>query len=147
MCRVNFRAVLAIALAALPAQSLPALAQPAAKKATAPSPVLGTWRNPTGSVRIAIRPCGPNLCGTVVAASDKAKADAARGGTPNLIGTRLFDGLTPAGPNRWTGRVFVPDLNRSFNGEVVLVNRNTVDVKGCVVRNHLCKDQRWSRVS
>lgn len=109
------RGVIALTLAALP-RALPAHAQAMTNKVTAPAPVVGTWRNPSGSVRIAIRPCGPNLCGTVVAASDKAKADAARGGTPNLIGSRLFDGLTPAGPNRWTGRVFVPDLNRSFNG-------------------------------
>jgi uncharacterized protein (DUF2147 family) len=116
-------------------------------KAPAPAPVAGTWRNPSGSVHIAIRPCGPKLCATVVAASDTAKADAARGGTRDLIGTRLFDGLTPAGPNRWTGRVYVPDLDRSFNGEVVLVNRTAVGVKGCVGRNQLCMDPRWTRVS
>ena len=39
----------------------------------------GIWRNAGDTVRIKVARCGPGLCGTVVQASAKAKADAAAG--------------------------------------------------------------------
>ena len=50
----------------------------------------GIWRNAGDTVRIKVARCGPGLCGTVVQASAKAKADAAAGGTDRLVGTQLF---------------------------------------------------------
>ena len=47
-------------------------------------------RNPSNSVHVRIHQCGKSRCGTVVWANAKAKADSARGGTPNLVGTELF---------------------------------------------------------
>ena len=46
-------------------------------------------RNPSNSVHVRIHPCGKSRCGTVVWANAKAKADSARGGTTNLVGTEL----------------------------------------------------------
>ena len=50
-------------------------------------------RNPSNSVHVRIHTCGKSRCGTVVWANAKAKADSARGGTPNLVGTELFHGV------------------------------------------------------
>ena len=56
----------------------------------------GLWKNPAGSVIIAIEPCGSTLCGNVKWASAKAKADAAKG-TNQLVGSNLLTNLKPRG--------------------------------------------------
>ncbi len=76
----------------------------------------GIWSNPSGSVHVRAEPCGKRICGVVIQASDKAKADAARGGTPHLIGQRLFRDFQPAGEGVWRGKVFVPDIAKTFSG-------------------------------
>ncbi len=105
----------------------------------------GRWTNPSGSVTVAIAPCGEVYCGTVVAASDKARADAAKGGTPALIGTRLMTDFATAGDGRWRGRLFVPDLNFHAHATLTLEGPATLKVRGCSVRGLLCKSQRWTR--
>lgn len=105
----------------------------------------GRWTNPSGSVTVAIAPCGGFWCGTVVAASDKAKADAAKGGTPSLVGTQLMTGFAPAGDGRWKGRLFVPDLNFRAHASLALEDPATLKVRGCSVGGLLCRAQRWTR--
>ena len=71
----------------------------------------GHWKNPKGSVIVRVASCGDAYCGIVVQASDKAKATARKGGTPNLIGTRILSGLRPAGDGSYKGQVFDPKRN------------------------------------
>ena len=104
------------------------------------------WRNPQNSVHVRIHPCGESMCGTVIWANAKAKADSARGGTPNLIGTELFRKFQVTAPNVWTGRIFVPDMNRTFTGTGKLLDRNTLVARGCLAKNFGCKSQTWTRV-
>ncbi len=132
---------LALALVALPAAP-PALAD------EPPAPPIATeWRNPSNSVHVRIDKCDGRLCGTVTWASAKAQADARRGGTPNLIGTRLFRDLEPAGPRQWRGKVFVPDIRKTFSGTIAFSDANTMVGKGCVLFGVICKSQTWKRVS
>ena len=84
--------------------------------AGAQSPIEGVWTNPKESVTVRIAPCGQSLCGKVVSATAKAKRDAANGGTRNLIGTTILSNVTPAGVNKWKGRVFMPKANRHATG-------------------------------
>jgi uncharacterized protein (DUF2147 family) len=104
------------------------------------------WRNPQNSVHVRIDACGAGRCGTVIWANDKAKADSARGGTPNLVGTQLFRDFHQTSPQLWTGKVFVPDLNRTFSGTGTLVNANTLVARGCILGNIGCKSQTWTRI-
>src|SRR4249920_2702451 len=83
-------------------------------------------RNPQNSVHVRVHPCGKSRCGTVVWANQKAKADSARGGTPNLVGTELFRDFREVSPKVWKGKVFVPDLNRVFTGTGTIKYQNTV---------------------
>ncbi len=46
----------------------------------------------------------------MVAANDKAKADAAAAGTDRLVGTPLFRGFERDEDGSWAGSVFVPDV-------------------------------------
>ena len=128
------RRVLPIALTFL---ATPTLAAPA-------SPV-GVWRNGSGSVRIKVAACGRGLCGTVVQASAKAKADAARGGTDRLVGTQLFRDFRRGDDGLWHGQVFVPDIARSFDGTLELRGSTLVGT-GCLFGSLGCRSQSWTRV-
>lgn len=132
--------LLALALAALPLTAASASADEMAP------PIATEWRNPSNSVQVRIDECGAKLCATVTWASDKAKADARRGGTETLVGTRLFRDLSPAGSGRWRGKVFVPDLRKTFSGTISFAGSDKMIGKGCVLFGVICKSQTWSRV-
>ena len=109
------------------------------------SPLEGQWRNPKGSVMVRLGPCGDSVCGVVINASDHAKATARKGGTPNLIGTRILSGLRPAGKGTFKGQVFDPKRNLHAPATVRLLGPDALEVRGCVL-SFVCKEQRWTRV-
>ncbi|HVJ02572.1 MAG TPA: DUF2147 domain-containing protein [Sphingomonas sp.] len=106
----------------------------------------GTWRNGSNSVHIQARRCGNSMCGRVVWANAKAIADARRGGTPNLVGLDLFRDFRKDRNGNWRGRVFVPDLNRTFSGRVVVVDANTLRGTGCALGGVICRTQTLTRI-
>ena len=103
-------------------------------------------RNPSNSVHVRIHPCGTTRCGTVIWANDKAKADAARGGTRNLVGTELFREFREVSPKVWKGKVFVPDLNKVLTGTGTVKDQNAIVARGCLFAGMGCKSQIWTRV-
>jgi len=107
----------------------------------------GVWKNPSGSVHVRAEPCGDKMCGTVVWANDKAIADARRGGTDNLIGLQLFRGFVHEKPGLWRGKVYVPDIAKTFSGTVSVVNKDTLKGAGCLLGRFGCKSQLWTRIS
>ena len=117
--------------------SAPALAQ---------ASVEGRWTNPKRSIVIEVAKCGNAWCGTVVAASAKAKANARKGGTRNLIGTRILTGARPVGNGLYKGRGFVPRRNISAPATIRQRGPNVMEVEGCALGGLLCKEQRWTRV-
>lgn len=125
---------LLIALGAVPAS------------ASAKAAFEGQWRNPKGSVTVRVAPCGDAWCGTVVEASTKAKASARKGGTPQLIGTRILSEVRLAGHGEYKGRAFDPKRNIHAPATIRLLGTSTLVVKGCVLRGLICKEQRWTRV-
>lgn len=105
----------------------------------------GNWRNPRGSVIISFAPCAEAMCGRVQWASDKAIADARKGGTDPLIGIELLRDFVPKGEGRWKGRIFLPDLNRTSKAELRQLGPDQVKVSGCAVGRIICKSQVWTR--
>jgi uncharacterized protein (DUF2147 family) len=114
--------------------------------ASAQAAIEGRWANPKRSVIVRVARCGAAYCGTVVQASDKAKATARRGGTPNLIGTQILSGVQPDGNGAFKGRAFDPKRNLRAPATIRLVGSNTLIVKGCVLGGFICKEQRWTRI-
>ena|SRR5690242_4034967 len=112
-----------------------------------PAGQVGVFRNPQNSVHVRIHTCGKSRCGTVVWANDKAKADSARGGTKNLVGTELFRDFREVSPKVWKGKVFVPDMNAVFSGSATIKDQNTIVARGCLIANLGCKSQAWTRVN
>lgn len=106
----------------------------------------GTWQNPKGSVHVRAEPCGKQMCGVVVWANDKAKADARKGGTDPLVGSRLFQGFTQEKPGVWRGKVFVPDIGKTFSGTISVIDNDTLLGSGCLIGRIGCKSQRWTRL-
>jgi uncharacterized protein (DUF2147 family) len=107
----------------------------------------GVFRNPSGSVTVKLADCGDKLCGTIVSASDKARADAAEAGQHHLVGMQLFRNLvpTPGAPRHWTGEVYIPDKDTTVAGTATL-NGRVLTVKGCLLGDALCKEQAWRRI-
>jgi len=103
-------------------------------------------RNPSNSVHVSVHPCGRSRCGTVVWANDKAKADSARGGTRNLVGTELFREFREVSPKVWKGKVFVPDLNKVLTGTGTVKDQDIIVARGCLLAGMGCKSQTWKRV-
>ena len=111
------------------------------------APIEGNWINPSRSVTVRIAPCGQSLCGRVVAASAKARGDAAAAGTGRLIGTPLMSDLEPIGEGAWRADIFVPDRNVHAQGELHLTGPRTLDVQGCAMGGLICKTQTWTKVA
>jgi uncharacterized protein (DUF2147 family) len=133
--------ILATAALVLMAAGLPATAG-------AQAALEGHWKNPKGSVTVRLGPCGNAICGVVVDATEKAKASARKGGTPNLIGTRILSGLRPAGHGTFKGQVFDPKRNIRAQATVRVLGSDALEVRGCALAGmFLCKEQRWTRVS
>ena len=109
------------------------------------NPIEGRWKNPSGRVTVLIEACGEAYCGSVIAAAETAKADARRGGTADLVGTQLMTGFKPAGPGKWRGRMFVPDINHRSKAELRLIGADQLKVTGCMVGRMICKSQLWTR--
>jgi uncharacterized protein (DUF2147 family) len=106
----------------------------------------GYWTNERQSVVMQISVCGEGmLCGKVAAASDKAIADARRGGTPDLVGTELMTGFVKSRPGRWKGHLFVPDHNRWSRAEIMMLEDDRLRVRGCALGGMICRSQVWSR--
>ena len=131
-----------IGIAVLPAAMLSASATPAQTGGQ-----IGVFRNPQNSVHVRIHTCGKSRCATVVWANDKAKADSARGGTRNLVGTELFRDFRQVSAKVWKGKVFVPDLNAVFSGTATVKDQDTIVARGCLFGNFGCKSQAWTRVN
>ncbi|MBO9576764.1 MAG: DUF2147 domain-containing protein [Sphingobium sp.] len=115
--------------------------------ATAAEKSFGIWKNPSGSVRVRAEPCGQRMCGVVVWANEKAIADARRGGTDPLVGAQLFRDFVLERPGRWRGKVFVPDIGKTFSGTVTVINDHTLKGEGCLLGRIACKSQSWTRFS
>jgi uncharacterized protein (DUF2147 family) len=115
--------------------------------ASAQAALEGHWKNPKGSVVVRVSSCGDAYCGVVIQASDKAKATAKKGGTPNLIGTRILSGMKPVGDGTYKGQAFDPKRNIRAPATIRLLGSSTLVVKGCLISGIICKEQRWTRVS
>ena len=117
-----------------------------AATAQATAPIEGLWTNPKHSVVVRVAPCGDAFCGTVIRATDKVKANARKGGTPQLIGKQILSGLKPIGNNRFKGKAFVPKRNLYATATVRQLNPNEMEVEGCALMGLICDEQRWTRV-
>lgn len=139
----RIRAILSCAALALAALAPAATGTAAVPEAA--SSIIGTWRNPMGTVQVRTSACGEQLCGWVVWASPEALQDARDSGIPNLVGTMLLQDYRRQTATRWQGRVFVPDMGGTFYSRIDLLGPASIKVSGCILHGLLCKSQVWQR--
>ena len=123
-----------------------AILQGQAAPAQAPDRSIGVWGNPQNSVHVRSDHCGTSMCGTVVWANDKAKADAKKGGTPDIIGLQLFRDFSRDKNGEWRGKVFVPDIHKTFHSTIKIIDENTLTGTGCLIGRMGCRSQTWKRI-
>lgn len=116
-----------------------------ATPAVAAAPVIGNWINPRGTVVVTTGSCGDRLCGWVTWASGKALADARDGGVSTLLGTHLLQDYRQTRPNHWSGRVYVPDMGKTYYSTIDQLDSARLKISGCVLGGWICKSQIWRR--
>ncbi|OUD09335.1 imidazoleglycerol-phosphate dehydratase [Marivivens niveibacter] len=106
-------------------------------------PLEGNWRTAAddngNSGLITVEPCGAALCGTLVKAFDASGAEIA---TEN-VGRQLIWDTTANGDGTYSGKVYSPDRDKTYNSKLVL-SGNSLSVSGCVLG--ICREGGvWTR--
>lgn len=110
------------------------------------SGIEGFWANPKGSMIVSVSRCGEGYCATVVKASEKAKANARKGGTRNFIGTRVLD-VRPTPSGDFAGSAFDPETNMHVAATVRMLAPGRIEIEGCVLAGLICEKQHYSRIN
>jgi uncharacterized protein (DUF2147 family) len=111
------------------------------------TPPIGRWANPRHTLEVETHACGPStLCGAIVWADSTAQSDARDAGVQRLVGVQLLQGYRAAGGGEWSGRVYVPDMGRTFPSHIRLTTPDTLTIAGCLMGHLFCKSQTWRRV-
>jgi uncharacterized protein (DUF2147 family) len=125
------------------AMALAAVASPAAAQ---PNPFEGHWANPKHSMVVSVSRCGAEYCAIVIKASEKAQANARKGGTEHFIGTEILR-VHSAGEGTFKGTAFDPESNMHVAATVRVLGPGAMDIKGCALFGLVCEEQHWTRVS
>jgi uncharacterized protein (DUF2147 family) len=115
-----------------------------AAQPSAPAPIEGLWKNPSGTAIIEIAPCGSFLCGTVAWASERGQREAAKG-APQVVGTAVLTGLASTQNNRWTGTLFIPDDDIHVSARLEMIDKRQLKLTGCALIGLFCRSQIWTR--
>src|SRR5581483_7658664 len=122
------------------------------------APPEGDWISQDGRAKVHMSACGVNrLCGTVVwlgepndpatgkPKTDKHNPDPAKRAR-RLIGLQVVYGLTPSGPNKWSGLVYNVGNGRTYQARVELQGHGIARVEGCALAL-MCRAHTWIRVN
>lgn len=63
-----------------------------------------------------------------------------------LVGSTLFRDFRQERPEVWRGKVYVPDIGKTFSGTISVKDANHLEGKGCLVGRVGCKSQIWTRI-
>ena len=117
----------------------------ASAPAAEPSRFEGHWANPKHSMIVRVSRCGADYCAVVVKASEKAEANARKGGTEHFIGTEILR-VHAAGEGTFKGTAFDPETNMHVAATVRVLGPDAMYVRGCALFGLVCEDQHWTRV-
>jgi uncharacterized protein (DUF2147 family) len=121
------------------------LAVAATPAAAEPNAFEGQWANPKHSMIVNVSRCGADYCALVIKASEKAQANARKGGTKHFIGTEILR-VHAAGAGTFKGTAFDPESNMHVAATVRVIGPGAMDIRGCALFGLMCEEQRWTRV-
>jgi uncharacterized protein (DUF2147 family) len=115
-----------------------------AAPAFAADPIVGLWRTnqyPNGdSGLVEIKPCGSELCGTLVKTYKPTGEEFAS----RNLGRQIISDTTAAGAGIYEGKIFAPGRDQTFNSKLEL-SGDTLAVYGCAMG--VCRNGgTWTRV-
>ena len=55
--------------------------------------------------------------------------------------------MKPAGADKWGGRVYNAEAGKTYDGNLVLTDANSLKVEGCIMAGLLCQAQIWTRAN
>jgi uncharacterized protein (DUF2147 family) len=114
----------------------------------------GTWLTEKHEALIRISACGGGLCGTVTwlaepndpatgkPKTDDKNPDPSRRSRP-LLGSRVFYGMRPSGPDHWTGQIYSVDDGITVQGQLIAKGPDQMRIQGCVLG--ICSGENWTR--
>ncbi len=125
--------------------------------------IVGVWNNEERDSRIEIFKCGNKYCGKVVWMDEPVYTDKDTDGRPGeprvdtknpdpalrsrpVQGLQILYGFTFAGGNRWTGgKVYDPKSGNTYSGNMTLVTRNQLHLRGYVGISLFGRTATWTR--
>ncbi len=115
---------------------VPAVLAPAVLASVNPD-ISGDWLRSDGTARIHIAPCGPQVCATNTWIKDTSRDE--------QVGDRLVMTLEPQGTSTLIGAAF--DVRRKLSYSMnIVIDRNSMVARGCVIAGIVCKTMNWNRV-
>jgi uncharacterized protein (DUF2147 family) len=117
----------------------------------------GIWLTEKGDARLRVAPCGDALCATIIwlrdpidpqtgkPQIDDLNADPGLRARP-IIGIHVAYDMKPSGrPDKWVGHFYNPEDGKIYDGQLILVDANTMRAEGCVLL--ICAGETWKRVN
>ncbi len=116
--------------------------------------ITGMWLVQDGSAKIRIANCGSAFCGTIAWIkdpndpetgkpwTDKQNVNASQRSRP-LLGVAVASNMTPAGPDKWRGKVYSVDHGRTVDGSLTLVSARQLKIEGCMLM--ICDGETWTK--
>ena len=114
----------------------------------------GIWLTQAGDAKVRVGKCGGGICGVIVSLRDPI--DPATGKpqvddkNPNpalkkrpMVGLPLFSGMSPVGPNKWSGQIYNADDGSTYASNVSVSGPDTLRVEGCM--GAFCGGETWTR--
>ncbi len=95
----------------------------------------GIWLRDDGNARVRIAPCGSKLCATNLWIKDTSKGEA--------VGDRLVMSLERKSDTKFAGTAYDPKRDRSY-AITMIVGRNSLTTRGCILGGLLCRDVNWT---
>ena len=63
-----------------------------------------------------------------------------------IVGLRIFNGLTPSAPSTWTGKIYNPEDGRTYSATLTVLSHKRIHLRGCKAWL-LCGERQWFRTA
>ena len=132
--------LISTALAALSLCASAASAQPAGPQ--------GRWLSANGNVEVAIAPCGPALCGTIIKVLANHAMDPGSAPMPPRpgLGLKIMTDFRRQGTDRWVGHLYNRENGKTYDCVLSMAAPDQLRLRAYVIAPLIGKTQIWRRM-
>lgn len=111
--------------------------------------IYGNWLTQDADAVITIKKWGDSICGIiskprVVGSKDKQNKNPKLRDRP-IKGLQMFKLGKTANPKKWEGKLYNPEDGGTYDGNIVLVNDQKLELEGCFL--FICKANSWTKIN